>query len=748
MKFYASNIFKWKLISLCLLLLTHKVIAIDNPLLAYVPADTLLFSGNTELVTLSDHPLVSLSLSPLEPLSSPKKQQLGKAGRFFYELYMDLQQTVNAASTEAMDSVFKNHYGLSEQFAMVFYTQGISPVIKLTLENEQNLLQLLDQASRNSGLSYQSKHFKQQVFRSYPLADGLQFIVSVSDPINNLSVKTVTLALLPDRLSEQELSLILGLTQPQPSLATTDKLANIIQQNNYLPISVSFIDFEQMLGSFYSHKKPSIAALIDHDNKLSAWQTLDCQQDMLDLIKELPRLTAGYTYWYSPDKLQSDNSRLKNELKVLLEINNQNVKLQLNRFRGFIPDYVKTGTGQNIFAFALGTNLAQLSPMFFYISQAFKNTHFKCKPLLKLQAKVAKTNPAMVALMTGVFDGIHGIAFALQKFSLPERPDNQGADNSSGSSFIFSITSEYPQQIWRIISGFDSAMASITPSEQPQPVHFSLLESMGITSYLAIKGEHLVLYSGQPAQQLVQNLAQQAISTNGLIYESINYTRLAQAGKQLKQSIKNSDNMPDMPAENCIYLDTTLAKLSRMAGTMVYESDFTERGWLHSIKADIAVSPPLKPGLQVAGNYQTFSVTDGCQLARDGKEQINADGTGLYQKYSDDGQCFIFETRYRWSRLNGKIQFQYLSEHARSQGLCQQAFEPWAIPQAEYINDSCTLITDQDGDFSCIYHWDGAFNKTVYKKRPAIEQINTVNNRLDKPANNSVDKPVNKPVIP
>ena len=716
MKFNGAGI----LTSLCFLLFGYSSWAIDNPLLSYVPADTMLFSGNTEQVSIYDYPVPPLDITPREPLSNVEKQQLGAGGRFFYELYQDLQQTINASSTDTSISVFKNHYGLSEQLAFVFYTQGISPVIRIRLEQEQKLLAILDKASSLSGLNFQPEQFLQQKYRSYPLDDAMQLIVSISDMTDKRSDKMATLALIPDILSEQDLSLILGISQPVQSLTVTDKLAAITQDDHYLPVSVNFIDFEQVLRSFYEHKTNSIGAwLTDRDNYLSAWQTPECKEDMLKLVKEVPRLTAGFTRLNNAVSSQENNISQYSEMNALLEIKNRNVRLELNRFRGFIPDYVKKGSEQNILAFAVGANFSQLAPMFFYVSESFNNTAFKCRPLLKIQDRMARTNPAMVALMTGVVDGLHGIAFALQKLKLVQQSQDKPAEkNNAEVSFLFSIATEYPQQIWRIISGLSSATALITPSKEPQRLNFPELEPYGIELYLAIMGEHLVLYSGQPAQQQALKLVNEPISSNGLIYESINYSALSEAAQYLKQSINQTGKEKNTPAEGCIYFDETLARLSRMSGTMVYDNDFTERGWHHSMTTDIAVRPLVSKSLLLAGKYHTFYVGDGCRLIKDGVEEFLEDGTGFYQKYSEDGQCIIFETRYRWTQSSARLQFQYLSEHSRPQGLCSNEFEPWAVPQAEYLNDSCDLVMEQNGAFSCFYHWDGTSNKTVYKKFP------------------------------
>ena len=40
---------------------------------------------------------------------------------------------------------------------------------------------------------------------------------------------------------------------------------------------------------------------------------------------------------------------------------------------------------------------------------------------------MAKTNPAMAALMAGVVDGCHGIAFALQKLKIVQQSQEKDA---------------------------------------------------------------------------------------------------------------------------------------------------------------------------------------------------------------------------------------------------------------------------------------------------------------------------------
>ncbi len=679
-----------------LLLLSPCLHAQKNPLLTHVPADTVFFSGNTELVNMADFPLISPSVFP-ETVLTESQGQGEKAFAFLYQLFLDLQQTINASDTQSASSLFQTQYGLSPIFAGVFYLQENSPVIKVWVADESTFLQTFERASRISGLNYQLKSYQQQSYRSYALEQDLQLIVAFKNSPN--SPATATLALIHKAINEQQLSLILGLSKPEQSLADTDKLSGIMQQNHYLPQAVSFVDFELLVQSLFKHNKTIGIDLAQENSALKEFRTAECQADLTTLIHYMPRLTGGYSHF------KYDGSQVDSKFKLLLELNNPNVMAELKSFRGFIPAYIRNGAEQNIVGMGLGLDLSQLSSMYFYISQAFKNTHFQCKPLLKMQKKIARTNPAMVALMTGVAEGIHGIAFAVQKMNVSQKPFEL--------SMIMSIAAENPLRVWQLLAGFNSATAGLTPSQTPQRISHPVLDAAGIPVSLAIKGQHLVLYSGQPAAQYAEALGQEKITGNGLIQETINYSELLKVIKALKQLLNVQEQK--LPAQICIYFDETINQISRISGTSQYKSDIVPRGWENSLQMQLGVAAQQIPS-GLTGKFRAYNVGDGCQLEVDGIDEINTDGSGLYHQYSEDQQCFVYETQYRWTQRDNKMQLQYISERNRPEGLCDREFTQWSVPEAAFINDSCDLRVEPNADFACVFHWNNDIQKSVFER--------------------------------
>ena len=674
--------------------------ATENPLLQHVPADSLFFTGNTELISISDYPLLTFTQSLETPMTGDERQSLGREFIFFYELYTDFERVLKKGN-----KAIQKHYGLADEIASVAYTVGATPVIKFNLKDKQAFLNILETAEQKSGFQHTIRRFGKLDYRSYVFDQKHELIISIQDYDND--EKLATIALLSQSLTEHSRQLIFGLKKPVPSMVDIGKLKAIEKENNYLPLSVSFLDFEQLVRSlFKTQDNPWIELLGSEAQGIKQLQTSQCEADVLNIAREMPKVVAGYRNY------QVQGQRINADFEMLLELKNQNVKTELNLFRGFIPDYIRSGAREHILAFAMGANMSQLSPMFFYITQAFRESNFQCPELIEMQKEVAKINPAMLALVTGIVDGIQGLSFALQEFKLTTSNNTTKAD----VSMILSLAAERPLQVWQMLSAFIPDMAMVKPSAQPQKLRSVQLDNLGMELFVVTRGQHLALYSGKQAQVISQQLMDEKVITNGLFQESLNYTRLTRAVEQLKDFMVSSDTTLQLPAETCNYFDESIELLSRMSGFVDFQSDFVSNGWLNVLSADIELMAPEKNHYQLIGKFETHYVQDGCQLLKDGREEILADGTGLYQQYSDDGQCFIFETRYRWQHDSDQISLQYVSERSRADGLCANKFSQWAIPEADFINDVCQLRPSKDGDFACLYHWDNELTKSVYKR--------------------------------
>lgn len=689
MKNYGYMVFGGFFLLLCCLLpaAAEESFPKDSPLLNYVPENTAFFSGNSQMVNPADFP----EINPGALLFGHSYQP------FFYALFAE-----------------------QDKSAMAFYSVDLLPVLKVIVSDKQVLLDALTKMEKTTGLSPQPARFQGLTFQMYlldavyPREDAYQLIVFMQEQADKKWL--VTVAVIHHDTTAATKALIFGLTLAQPSVKR--KVQAIQQDNQFLPVLVNFIDIKKALQALYHNKQ-----YLKNNVFVQSLQSKACEKDILSLLDDRPELVAGYKQFKLKDQ------RVSIKFEALLKLKNQELASELSAFRGFIPQYIRQGSQENILALGLGLDLSQVSPFFIYLSQVMRRNSFQCAPLKALQHELASLNPLSLAMMTGVVDGIHGVSFALQEFSLAaqtlpqklllKQSQKQYKNSSFQLSAVISLAAEEPLKVWQMISALLPQAAAYKPSNTPLRVTIPQLDAMGIEVFLALKGQHLVLYTGAKGEQVSQQLALEKLLKNALLQESFNYTKATQAVKDLRHLMASGSILmanAALPAETCLYLDESIATLAKNTGWFNYQNDFTEAGWQHLLSADIKVNTIGSPSYPLSGKYAVYSVQDGCQLARDGVEELLPDGTGLYQQYSQNRQCFIAEVRYRWAQKETQMLLQYVSEHRRSEGLCSNDFSDWAVPEAEFINDTCVLRKEPDSEFSCLYQWDGILHKSVYKR--------------------------------
>jgi len=689
-----------------LLLFMSELNAANNPLLEQIPDKVLFFSGNSQLIHLDDYPLLSLEPSFDASLSEAEKKSLSAEQAFFYELYLDFKTNLNSNRHSGGNSILRDHYGLASEFAFAIYNIADSLVLKLNLSNERVLLQVLDRAAKKSGLTYKNEQLSGMPYRAYSLNKHYQFVVFIQKKTTDKII--ATLAWSNKNIDVKQKKVLFGLVKPEKSVVL--KVNDIQQKNQYMPQFIGFFDFRKLPNELFKSNTlwPSVDG--DFEYFVNDLATKNCRQEFAQIAHDMPIITTGYKQY------AITNKRLKMQLQVLLELENKSFKIELDKLRGFIPNYIHHGATDNIFSIALGMDFSRVMPMLLYINTVLRQKTFQCQTLKNIQKISSALNPMMLAMVMGLADDIKGLGFALHDFKLDKEKKNINV------SALLSISAEEPLKLWSVFAGFSPENASVIPSDKAQKLHLEQFETDENNIFVVLKGQHLVFFSGSSTGSIVTGLSNEKLLANGFFQQSLNYNRLNYALKALRHLIVNEDKIIlDLPAESCVMLDETMATLAPYSGYIDFISDFNQSGWFNILTAEVNLYPDVDPVFQVdydlSGKYEIYYLKEGCRLEKKGVEEILPDGSGFYQQFSEDQQCFIFETRYRWYKENTQIKLQYVSERTRAEGLCSNAFNQWTIPDAQYINDSCALRASEEGDFSCVYDWDGVLNKALYKRQ-------------------------------
>ncbi|MCU7939521.1 MAG: hypothetical protein KZQ64_13025 [gamma proteobacterium symbiont of Bathyaustriella thionipta] len=283
----------------------------------------------------------------------------------------------------------------------------------------------------------QPKHefFEGVQLRVYPMSNKYQFVVSMQTMQEGQ--KLATLSLMSNTIDSRQKKLILGLAQPGQSVLS--KVNKIQQENQYLPLSVNFLDFQLLVSSLFQAKDNPWAELFgDQDQFFANLAASNCEADINKIAAKMPRIIAGYKHY------QVHEQNVSMELQALMELTDQAFKTELHRFRGFIPEYVRHGAEENILSLGLGVNFSQFSPFLTYLSKVFRESTFQCEQLKDIQKNVAEFNPMMLAMMTGVVDGIQGVSFALQDFTLNTDKEK---NNTIDYSVLLSLSAYEPLKV-------------------------------------------------------------------------------------------------------------------------------------------------------------------------------------------------------------------------------------------------------------------------------------------------------------
>ncbi|WP_445777616.1 hypothetical protein [Shewanella sp.] len=531
----------------------------SDPMLDYIPADTLAFSGQLAPFPLKDY-LYSIAgnyqaqgldeLLQVDDSSSPQE-------RFFvslYKQYMTLLPTPDALLST---------YGLADSIKSYFYTLGALPVMKTQLSNPAAFWLELDRAEQESGLVHTKGNAGGSEYRAYALTDA-----DDKEQINLIFAEkqgwlTVTL-----NTSVNDVSLLetaLGEKKVDNPLSGTTMLQDIASAHGFMQDSISFINHVELVkgltttGGNMLAKQISKMAEIQGEDPLAEFKTPTCQTEFAAIAANWPRTVMGLNS-YSISRAESTI-----DAAVVVESNNQVILSALNKMRGFIPSF-SNNDHENILSLGLGMDVNQLAPALNEIWKDLQTPSYQCEALAQLKGELDDLNPAMVGMMTGMANGVKGMSVTLADYKLAE---TNGEPSFEKLDALISISAEKPMMLIDMAKPFFPPLASVDLKDNGDPVDITpmlmLPPEYGVSAKMAIKGNHLVVYTGDRGTELADGLYKQTLDANGFFDFAVDYQKMFMP---LVDMIEMSGE--PMPAE--------LSALKDYNMRLNMSVDFTEKG--------------------------------------------------------------------------------------------------------------------------------------------------------------------------
>ncbi|WP_086929511.1 hypothetical protein [Agarilytica rhodophyticola] len=663
-----------------------------SELLHYIPADTIYYFGgesNKELANfLSKFPLMG-GYTPSQSQQMEEAFELfagqdAASIKFFTHL---IKQYVD--TTDGTFGAFADFTGLARTGPFVLYSHGMAPVFRMKLANSDTLNQMLEQASTESGWQYEEVIIDQHKVRVWPLneADKKATLQQLAITIVDNVVTATLLAASDDEATKKER---LAMTKPEQSIAQSGEIEAIKKRYKYTDDFILFFNLQRIARGILWPEKNSFGQQIqqyfssDITEVLKENTTEVCRQEYDQFISAIPRITAGYR------STQVNGESLDLSYHGILEIDHEFTTTHLQKMRGHIPQHTLK-SDDKLFGLGIGFDVSNAPPALTALWNAFITTEFKCNTLVYAQNQVKQGNPALLAMATGLVQGIQGVGASLYSVKWEE-----GSDYPSDASALLSIAAKDPQTIVALTSMVPFLSSVSIPTDGTATDIVLPMMPPTIEIKAAIKGQHIVVYAGQQAQKVAESLANETLEPNGIYGLSANYRKFAEV----------LDNpISSFGQAGCIAQQEFIQLMDSSPMDFNFIMDAEKNGL--SMFGDMTMSRPKLHDLNLVGEYSLQRLNESCKWEKAGNESVQQDGSGGYVEKDDAGKCELYKTGYKWRKTHNQIIMDTHMEKTR-----ESCDDEWEDAQSQVY--TCYLLNVSDKQFDCIYD-AGTEDATLYR---------------------------------
>ncbi|RFA27003.1 hypothetical protein CAI21_15740 [Alkalilimnicola ehrlichii] len=492
-----------------------------NPLLAYVPDDTLFFVGGLEPYHAAGY---FDAFGPLglempgdirsQELEALRGEDLPAGAKILLGFYFELMMGSEAASDPL------SAFGLGDSFNSVVYTVGGAPVLRTELADSTVFEAALDRIEANVGVSPQATEFEGVTYRRYALfeeteADQLFVGISAHNDVATFFLDGEIIG------GDEVRSLALGLARPEQSLADGTRLTDLVKRHGFLPSSFGYLDHREIIRGITDPEGNRFGQLLTtlmadaNDPEFDMLRSEACRDDLMAIANNWPQTSFGYTrldYGTAPAI----------DSKLIIESRDSETMSALSSLRGHVPAYLQQEEMAGSFGLALAINSEQLTPFIQTTWRRITQAEYSCPMLLDMQADLRAQNPAMLGMFTAMLGGLQGVSVSLFDVELAPAAFGQMPEVTQLSGLV-TISAKDPNALLMsagMIPGFGSLQLPADGSAIPLP-----LPMMGNTQpMLALRGQHIVLYSGERAEPVAQALSNEALEANGFMAFDLDYS--------------------------------------------------------------------------------------------------------------------------------------------------------------------------------------------------------------------------------
>jgi len=505
--------------------------------LAVIPTDTLFYMGSLEPVSAKD---MMASMSSMYQFADPSMrpamaEMLNKAESVGGKFAVSLFNFFMAGLSDPQ--VMFEQTGAKDKLFSSLYSVGLMPVLRYEADKAR-FDQFIAGLEADAKISAVSKELNGVSYRSYPLAEGAAKAVElIVSHYEGDAVFTMALA----DTDAQSLSVALGMEKPSSSLKSSGAVQQMQSEYDYLPDSLGFLSIKEIITALTSTNNSAGETLAELEQGDQAWlqeiRSPVCAAEFSGIADVWPRWVTGYR------ELEYSEEGLSGEFHMAIEIKHDALNATLQKIRGHLPSDLTAGI-PHVFSMALGLDVSRIDEVLSEIAGHAEGFQYQCSLLQKLNGTADSINSVrpMVAMSTGMARGLKGLRLSLF--------DIQGDLQSGEVSDVDALVSLSGDQIRAFINimmamnpegGMIDIPADGSPVALPLPAELRQQASEPIETFLAVKEDHAVLFTGETAGSVQAQVLDEALNEDGFLFFSMDY------GKYMKLMSSFMDIAADNP---------------------------------------------------------------------------------------------------------------------------------------------------------------------------------------------------------
>lgn len=538
----------------------------NEKVLAYVPADTVLFSGSVNAITYDKAMALSKSMgfdfadflggdkADLDIDDAPQAVQFLMG---FYAAYMD-----------GLAGDLTKTFGTTSTMNSALYLVGALPVARFELDGSETFAQLIAKIEADKNITPEVANIAGVEYRAYSFDNEgkeipYQLVVAIND---NQAIITANTPLADDK----DLKLALGAEKPATSVLDSKVLNKLISKNGYTGHQLFYVNTLGIMQGVTDPKANSFGGMIqdllaahEQADALAEMQTPACKVEYTALAANWPTISGDYT------SLTAKQA----SYKFKIEGTNADLIQNLSKLRGHLSPTLDND--DFLLSFGLGLNVDEFAPVLTNLWERMTKDAFECPPLVEMQAQLKQTNPMMLTMATGMVAGIKGMGLALVDVNVDalEKAQNNPMAATEGLNIFLTLSADKPQNLLQTLATFQPQFAleledGAEPKVLPLPLPVEVKASL--------RGHDLVISFGDKANAIANDMsANSDLELNGVTQINMDM------GRFFKLISKAVESKGDTMSEE----EKAMFKMySKIKGRIKYTEDWVEDGYAGNVE--------------------------------------------------------------------------------------------------------------------------------------------------------------------